>query len=418
MRNGTNAQACEAGSAGTVAKAKPNASTAAGPKLYVNVYTWSCLVKPAIYFRLHNTMQKNLLLSLIAACCCSLAFAGRVSGVISDNKGAILPFASVLVKETSKGTTANQEGKYFLELKPGDYTIVVQYVGYTRLQKKVHVTAEDMQLNFELEPQQLQLNDVVVKSGAEDPAYEIIRNAIKKRPEYRSPLDSFTCEAYIKTLMKTRKLPKRVFGQKIDSSARKDMGVDSAGKGIIYLSESITNIAFKKPDKIKLEVVSGRESGSNGYGFNFPTFINFYENNVNVLTDQFAPRGYVSPIADGALGFYKYHYLGSFFEEGKEIHQIQVTPKRKYEPLFTGTINITEGEWRIHSLDLMLTKESQLELLDTVKIKQIQMPVGNDVWRTKDQVVYFTFNLLGIDAIGNFVNVFNKYDLDPAFSKK
>ena len=66
----------------------------------------------------------------------------------------------------------------------------------------------------------------------------------------------------------------------------------------------------------------------------------------------------------------------------------------------------------------MLTKESQLELLDTVKIKQIQMPVGNNVWRTKDQVVYFTFNLLGIDAIGNFVNVFNKYDLDPTFSKK
>ena len=53
------------------------------------------------------------------------------------------------------------------------------------------------------------------------------------------------------------------------------MGVDSAGKGIIFLSESLTKVAFKKPDRTKLEVLSGRESGSNGYGFNFPTFINF-----------------------------------------------------------------------------------------------------------------------------------------------
>ena len=195
------------------------------------------------------------------------------------------------------------------------------------------------------------------------------------------------------------------------------MNVDSAGKGIIYLSESLTKIAFKKPDKIKLEVLSGRESGSSGYGFNFPTFINFYENNVNVLTDAFAPRGYVSPIADGALGFYKYHYLGSFFETDKEVNKIQVIPRRKYEPLFSGTINITEGDWRIHSLDLMLTKESQLELLDTLQIKQIHFPVSNDVWRTKDQVVYFTFNMLGIDAVGNFLNVFNNYDVDPAFKR-
>ena len=149
----------------------------------------------------------------------------------------------------------------------------------------------------------------------------------------------------------------------------------------------------------------------------FQHFINFYENNVNVLTDAFAPRGYVSPIADAALNFYKYHYLGSFFEDGKEVHKIQVIPRRKYEPLFSGTINITEGDWRIHSLNLMLTKESQLELLDTLQIKQIHFPISNSVWRTKDQVVYFTFNIFGIDAVGNFLNVYNKYDATPLFQK-
>lgn len=97
-------------------------------------------------------------------------------------------------------------------------------------------------------------------------------------------------------------------------------------------------MAFKKPNKTKLEVLSGRESGSNGFGFNFPTFINFYSNTVNVFASQLNPRGFISPISDGAIHYYKYQYLGSFWEDGKEINQIKVTPRRKYEPLFSGTI--------------------------------------------------------------------------------
>lgn len=346
------------------------------------------------------------------------AFAGRITGTIKDDKGNALPYASVSIKEKGSGTTANQQGHYSLELAAGDYTIVVQYVGFAKQEKKVHVTDAGMQLDFMLKPSQLQLKDVVVSSNGEDPAYAIIRHAIKKRQAYHDALDSFTCEAYIKTLIKTRALPRKILGQKIDSADWRQMGVDSAGKGVIYLSESLTKIAFKKPDKVKLEVLSGRESGSNGFGFTIPTFIDFYTNNVQIMGGQFAPRGYVCPIADGALNFYKYHFLGSFFEDGREINRIQVIPRRKYEPLFSGTIEITENDWRIYSVDLMLTKESQLEILDTVKITQIHFPVTKNIWRTKNQVLYFTFNKFGIDAVGNFLNVYNNYDVTPAFKKK
>lgn len=353
---------------------------------------------------------------------CNLIFfaanAGRITGIVTDEKGNPLPYASVFVKGTTKGTTANNQGRYFLELSEGNYTIICQYVGYTRQEKEVKLTGESVSVNFQLTLQQTTMKEVIVKTGGEDPAYEIIRNAIKKKSEYVAPLDSFTCEAYIKTLVKTRKLPNKILGRKIPDQDKKEMGVDSNGKGIIYLSESLTKIAFKKPNKTKLEVLSGRESGSNGYGFNFPTFINFYNNNVNIFISQLNPRGFVSPIADGAIGFYKFKYLGSFFEDGKEINQIQVTPRRKFEPLFTGTINITEGDWRIHSLDLTLTKESQLEIMDTLRIDQIHVPISPNIWQTKDQVVYFTFKQFGIDAVGNFLNVYSKYEDNPAFSKK
>ncbi|HTB24292.1 MAG TPA: DUF5686 family protein, partial [Puia sp.] len=232
---------------------------------------------------------------------CSGAHAVKISGTVTDDKGNILPFASVFIKGSSQGTTSNDRGKYFLDLPAGTYTIVCQYVGYVRQEKIVVLSEGSITLDFHMSIQQTNLKEVVVKSGAEDPAYEIIRHAIKKRKSYENPLDSFTCEAYIKTLMRTRGLPKKIFGQKIGDDDKRDMGVDSAGKGIIFLSESLTKVAFKRPDKVKLEVLSGRQSGSNGFGFSIPTFIDFYHNNVNALGSELNPRGFVSPIADGAL---------------------------------------------------------------------------------------------------------------------
>lgn len=366
--------------------------------------------------------MKRLIVLLLIALVSFSAQAGRISGTVSDDKGARLAYASILVKGSTRGVTANNEGKFFIDLAPGAYTLVCQYVGYTRQEKKITVSQDNQTVDFTLSLQQLSMADVVVRPGGEDPAYDIIRHAIKKRKDYEAPLDSFTCEAYIKTLIKTRSLPKKFFGQKIEDKDKKDMGVDSAGKGILYLSESLTKLSYKKsPEKIKLEVLSGRESGGNGYGFSVPTFINFYSNNVNVLAKQLNPRGFISPIAESALHYYKYKYLGSFFEDGKEINKIQVIPRRKFEPLFSGTINITEGDWRIHSLDLLLLKESQLEVLDTLNIRQIHAPVGanaKDVWQVKDQVIYFTFNIMGFDAVGNFLNVYNNYDVEPRWKKK
>ncbi|HEV3411870.1 MAG TPA: DUF5686 and carboxypeptidase regulatory-like domain-containing protein [Puia sp.] len=372
-------------------------------------------------------MFRCLILFLLVGWTGSEAFATRVTGTVTDDKGSPLSYASILVKGTTRGVTAGNDGKYSLELAPGTYTLVCQYVGYARREKKITVDETTLVVDFQLSLQQLSMKEVVVRPGGEDPAYAIIRHAIKKRKDYETPLDSFTCEAYVKTLIRTRKLPDRLFGHRLEAKDRVDMGVDTTGKGIIYLSESLSKIAFKRPDKIKLEILSGREAGSNGFGFSFPVFINFYSNNVNALGGQLNPRGFVSPIADAALNYYRYHFLGSYFEEGREINRIQVIPRRKFEPLFSGTIEIVDGDWRIHSLDLVLLKTSQLEVLDTVEIKQIHSPVISDssnpaatssVWQVKDQVVYFTFNILGFDAVGTFVDVYNNFDLTPRFRKR
>lgn len=343
--------------------------------------------------------------------------AQKIYGTVFSDKGDLLPYASITIKGTSIGASANERARFSFAVSPGTYTVVCQHIGYGKQEKNITISKTDEEITFILSNQELDMAEVVIKKG-EDPAYAIIRQAIKKRSFYNEQVKGFECDLYAKDMMKLRNLPKKVLGRKITEQDKADMGVDSAGKGIFYLSESVSKVYSQLPDKMRLEVLSSRVSGSDGFGFTFPTFISFYQNNVSVFLDRLNPRGFVSPIADAALSMYRYKFLGSFYEDGKEINSIQVIPRRLYEPLFSGVINITEGDWRIHSLDLRLTKTSQLEIVDTLHISQIHVPVGNDVWRVKNQLIHFSFKQFGIDAIGNFVSVYSNYMINPLFAKK
>ncbi len=345
------------------------------------------------------------------------ASAQKIFGTVYNDKGDLLPFSSVTIKGTSIGASANNKAKFSISVSKGTYTVVCQHIGFARQEKTITVSDADQEITFILTEQKLAMKEVVVTNGGEDPAYEIIRQAIKKREFYNKQVSAFECDVYSKDIIKLRNLPKKIFGQKIKPEDNIESGLDSSGKGILYMQEQLATVHIKQPDKVKLDINSSRVSGSNGFGFSFPTFISFYKSNVTLFSEKFNPRGFVSPIADGAIGFYKFKYLGSFWEEGKEIMSIRVTPRRNYEPLFTGTINIVEGDWRIHSCDLFVTKKAQLEIMDTLKVTQIHVPVGNDVWRIKNQLLFFNFNMLGIDAVGNFLNVYSDYNINPAFAK-
>ena len=106
--------------------------------------------------------------------------AGKITGVVTDDKGAPLAFASITIKGTNKGAVANSLGKYSVEVPAGTYSITCQYVGYTRQEREVAVGEASLELNFSLKQQELNMQEVVIRQG-EDPAIKIIREAIKKR---------------------------------------------------------------------------------------------------------------------------------------------------------------------------------------------------------------------------------------------
>jgi hypothetical protein len=357
-------------------------------------------------------MQK-ILLPIFFLFSSHFIFGATISGeILSAKDQKPLPFASVLVKGTTVGVSANAQGKFSIQLEPGEYILVCQNVGYASQEKKIRVSKNNSVINFELEPRQYDLKDVVVKSGGEDPAYAIIRKAIEKRDEHLKENQKFTCEVYIKGQLQLRDYPKKFLGQKVDFEDG-----DSSKRKMIFLSETVARYSRESVDKQKIEVLSTKVSGSSdGFGFSSPQIISFYRNILD-FPRSLNPRGFISPLSDNALAYYKYKFEGTFFEFGKEISRIKVIPKRKFEPLFSGYINIVENEWRLESVDLKIFKEQQMQLLDTLSIRQQYVPAGEG-WVIKNQVIYPAGKFFSFDFFGSFVQVYDKFNLSPAFAKK
>jgi len=343
-------------------------------------------------------------------------FAATITGTVADEKGTPLPFASISVKGTAKGAIANSAGKYSLSLDEGTYVLQCRHIGYKTEEKNIRVSGANLAIDFRLPEQELKMEEVVIKRG-EDPALEIMRKTIAKRDFYNKQTDSLTVDVYIKGLIRSNEMPDKFFGQKIDKSELKKEGVDSTGKGILFLSESLTKVAYKRPDKIKYEVASSRVSGGGGFGFSFPFFVNFYNGNVQLFSGNVNPRGFVSPLADAAFHYYKFRFEGSFFEGRKMIDRIQVTPRRKNEPLFEGYLQIVDEEWRIHSLNLATNKSQGLDLLDTLRVTQLYTEVEKNVYKTANQLVSLSAKFFGFGISGDFLNVYSNYNLNPGFKK-
>ncbi|RUA10460.1 MAG: SusC/RagA family TonB-linked outer membrane protein, partial [Flavobacteriia bacterium] len=83
-----------------------------------------------------------------------------VTGTVVDETGMPLPGASILVKGTKKGKTTDLDGKFSISVTNAD-VLVVTYVGY---QKKEIPVKDKLSFNIRLEPDNNQLDEVVVVS--------------------------------------------------------------------------------------------------------------------------------------------------------------------------------------------------------------------------------------------------------------
>ncbi|TDQ10354.1 DUF5686 and carboxypeptidase regulatory-like domain-containing protein [Pedobacter metabolipauper] len=336
----------------------------------------------------------------------------KLGGLIKDTEGQPVPFASVYIKNTTKGTSANVDGIYSLSVDKGQVTIIYRAIGYKALEK-IFTIDDNTTQNVTLTPESYSLAGVTIAANAEDPAYEIIRQAIKRRKEHLTEVDAYTANVYIKGVQKLVGAPKKFFGRDI----QKTLDLDTNRKGILYLSESTSTFAFQQPDRIHEEMLSSKTAGNNNaFSFNKASdlIINFY-NNI-LLENTLSTRGFVSPISDNAMLYYRYKLLGTTSENGETINKIQVIPRRTHDPVFRGIIYIKDDSFHLINAEVFLTKDAGINLLDTLNITQQFIKIENTHMPSN---INFRFNgdVFGFKFEGYYVGVYNNYNIHPEFPK-
>jgi hypothetical protein len=365
---------------------------------------------------------RQLILLLILFCGYSLHAANgvlpapvRLSGVVTDEARKPLSFANVYVQGTSKGTTTNVDGHYALDLEPGSYELVFRFIGYKTQTRRINVSNAVLVLDVQLQPESLVLQTFTVSSKRgkrEDPAYGIIRNTIARRKYFLDQVKEYSADVYLKGLQHLSKSPKRILGQDLLIP-----GLDSNGRGIVYLSEAVSKYYVSPPDQEKEVIVSSKVSGlSQTFTFNsaLDLAFNFYDNLVPI--EVLSERGFVSPVSANAFFFYDYKLEGTYPEGEYTVHKIKVTPRRQEDPAFRGYLYIQDTYWRIHSTDLYLTKEAKIDYVDTFRVAQTYIPVRDSLWMLGTQKLDFTFGLLGFEGNGYYVGIYSNYELDKPAS--
>ncbi|HEX8038487.1 MAG TPA: DUF5686 family protein, partial [Chryseosolibacter sp.] len=314
-----------------------------------------------------------------------------VKGKVTDaNSGDPIPFANLIFRGTTIGTTTDFDGNYSLKTTARVDSLVASYMGYTTRSKYVQ-TGVSQVINFQLEEQVTSLQEIVFLAG-ENPAFEILRKVVKnKSTNDKRKLTAYEYDTYTKIEVdvdnmsdkfRQRKVVKKIT-QVIDSVER-IAGDD--GKPIlpIFISESVSRFYYRTDPQLRFENIL--KSKINGIGIQDGTLVtqfvgssfqeyNFYQNWLNIVTKEF-----VSPIADGWRLYYNYDLTDSLYIGDDYCYRLDFTPKSPQDLAFTGTIWITKNEWALKQIDVSVGKQANLNFIEKIRIQQELAPTPGGAW--------------------------------------
>jgi Family of unknown function (DUF5686)/CarboxypepD_reg-like domain len=318
-----------------------------------------------------------------------------LKGTIKDARGEAIPYATVYIKELKQGTTSNTKGDYEIRLPDGKYTVIYESLGFEPDINNIRLAGNMIILNVTLQVQTYEIPEVRITASGEDPAYGIMRKAIGMAPWYLNHVGSYNADVYLKGNLVLTRIP-GIIKRRMQVEAKSNKGASASSttmkEGDTYMMESFNEIGFTAPDKYNQHVISSRSTFPEQGGEISPMdFIkaSFYE---PVLNNMF-----ISPLSPEAFSHYRFKYMGLSSEGNYYVDKIEVTPKRKSQQLFEGTIYIIEDLWCLHSVDLV-----NENIAGKIRVQQLYIPVQEDVWMPVSHRFDVNISILGVKGEASY----------------
>lgn len=303
----------------------------------------------------------------------------RISGRIIDSTTRQgVPFVSVAIQGTALGTSSDFEGNYQLVTALHGDSLLVSSLGY--LSRTYPLSRQALQtIDISLVPASNLLQEVKVYAKGGDPAYPIIREAVRRRSQFDpSQLSAYQFDSYAKTeaylddFSRSTRRPGLV-GKNL---AKLPALVGEDGKPVVpvFVSETHSEYYYRSnPVRIKERVLKSRAIGvgiSDGgltaqfTGASFQQY-NFYDNYVSLLRKDLP-----SPLGQYWEATYAYRLLDTVSVGGTICYRIDYEPRKIEDLAFNGTIWIDTTRHGLLKIEANIDRHANINFVEAIRLEQ------------------------------------------------
>jgi len=336
-----------------------------------------------------------------------------IKGIVDDAKtGEPVPFASVILKGTTIGTTTDIKGKYYIETTSTVTKMEFSFLGY-QTQSQVIKTGTEQTINIRLSLSVISLDEVTIKpkrvgyKNKNNPAVELIENVISKKNENRKEVyDYLEYKQYEKIQFALSNLSER-FKQKNLLGKFKSVfeNIDTTkriGNSILnfFIKEKLSDHYYRKNPEATKEIVRAEktinldeyldEKGITAHLNYIYQHINIYDNEILFLTNKF-----VSPIATTAPIFYRYFIIDTLTVNKIKCVRVFFEPRNQADFLFHGHLYITlDSSYAVRKIDMGINKNINIDWIQDISVSQDFDSFGQKSWLLSKEDIAIDFGIL------------------------
>ena len=358
----------------------------------------------------------------------------QIRGVVLDDvTGDSIPFASVAYKGRNVATSCNARGHFHIKKHKG-WRLTFSAIGYVT--QTINVTEDTPEeLVIRLHNEDLELSEVIVKSKKSrysrknNPAVELMKKVIAaKKVNKLENKDFYSYDKYEKMTLSINNIaPEALLHGFL---ARRKYMIDQVEKSPISdklimpvsITEQSSKVLYRKDPKKERTIIDGErtegvnqliQSGVilNALSADVFSEVDIYDDDIRLLQ-----RTFLSPIANEAIGFYRYYIIDTLKIERDSCIHLTFVPNNQQDMGFSGELYILKDTtYHVKRVSLTIPRNSAVNFIDDMRINQEYERLINGEWvlSLNDMFVEMTINRAMGRYLINRVSKRYNYDFGP-----
>lgn len=359
----------------------------------------------------------------------------QITGVVLDSKTRKpVDYANVYYDGKGVGNLADEKGRFIVSQHDGWNDLTVSSMGYVT--QTVHLQpGRTKGLMVLLVPQPRELAMVTVESRKtkysrkNNPAVELMKKVIEhKKSNDLHRRDFFSYSKYEKMTFSLNEVTDKVFD--IDSIKQWSFlkehveYCEQTGKLILPLTvdETLSEIYYRRDPKTEKTLVKAKNARGVNELINTGeilntvlkdcfTDINIYDEECKLIRLRFK-----SPIANSAIGFYRFYLQDTLCIEGDSVIDVGFIPNNQQDVGFSGHVYVMkDSSYQVRRVELTIPKRSDVNWVESMSINQDYEEVegGERVAVSNDMLIELRVN----SWLGKMQVQYNTRKFDYAFTE-